>query len=832
MKHRSPTRRADPANENLRPQRGPQQDSMDSGNDQSKGRTLSTSEQNSATQQNTESANRELRLQMERYETFIKNSSEGIWRIEFAEPVDILHDKDEIARQITERGVIAECNQALARMYGFQDPSELVGKYSHEFVADIEMTIASKTKFVEQNFSLTNVETVERDHLGNIHHFENSYIGEVHGAELVRMWGIQRDITEQRKLQEQLRVSESRYRNLVEQANDMVILLNERFEFEFVNKRFFELTRYTADEIWGKPFSILIPPEEAGNIIRGIQRQSDLQDQHLQYTIKILTKFNEERIVDFSMTTMYTEGTISGILAIGRDVTIEQTVKVALRESEEKYRSLVEHSLLGVLVIQNDVIIYANPTLSLLFEMELNSLIGTSLDSFVHPNDYLQLFEKFSEAALSPNKDVRFTIRVVTQSGNVKTLEGWAAGITYLGRPAIQAALVDVTETRRLEEQLIQSQKMESVGQLASGVAHDFNNLLGSIYGAIEILRKKFVNSDHGLKKYLDVLDASAKRAAELTSQLLTFSRQHGSNIKPVRLNDIVNDSMKILTRSIGKNIKIESALDPTLHTIEADPSQIESVIINLSINSRDAMPHGGTLRLETSNVEFTQQVLKQFPEAHLGRYACLAVSDTGIGMSPETRRKIFEPFFTTKPLGKGTGLGLSIVYGVVKNHRGLIKVYSEPGRGTTFRIYFPASDKIPLDELVTASQEILHGTETVLIIDDEMTLLDLTEEILEGLGYKVITANGALAGIEAFKQCWADIDLVILDMLMPEMTGAEVYPILKNIKPELSVLLATGLNVGERIEDLISMGVNDVVGKPYSVSDLALHVRKAIDNR
>jgi PAS domain S-box-containing protein len=780
----------------------------------------------------TGTSDQELKLQTQRYETFIKNSSEGIWRIEFTEPIDVTQEKLLIAKQIAERGIVVECNHALAQMYGFQLPSELVGRHSNEFVADVPADTASKAKFAEQNFSLTNVETMEKDQHGNIHYFENSYIGEVQDSQLVRMWGIQRDITEQKTLQEQLRASENRYRSLVEQANDMVILLNEKFELVFANKRFFELTRFVSDEILGRPFSVLFPVEEAESIIRGIQRQSDSQDQHSRYTIKIITKSNEEHVVDFSMTTLYVADKMSGILAIGRDVTVEQTVKTALRESEEKYRSLVEHSLLGVLVIQNDAIIYANPTLSILFETELDSLLGMSLDCFIHPNDYIQLFEKFSEAALSPNRDVRFTIRVVTKSGNVKTLDGWAAGITYLGKPAIQAAIVDVTETKRLEEQLIQSQKMESVGQLASGVAHDFNNLLGSIYGAIEILRKKISNSDKGIEKYIDVLDSSAKRAAELTSQLLTFSRQHESDIKPIRLNDIVNDSMKILTRSIGKNIRIESVLDPTLHTIEADPSQIESVIINLSINSRDAMPNGGTLRLETSNVEFTQQVLKQFPEAELGRYACMAVSDTGTGMSVETKRKIFEPFFTTKPLGKGTGLGLSIVYGVVRNHKGLIKVYSEPGRGTTFRIYFPASDKIPLDETELAPREVPHGIETILIIDDEATLLELTREILEGLGYKVLTAEGGLAGIETFKRHHAEIELVILDMLMPEMTGADVYPVIKNLKPDLSVLLATGLNVGERVDDLLSMGVNDVVGKPYSANDLAIHVRKAIDSK
>ena len=772
----------------------------------------------------------EAELQRVRYENFIRNSTEGIWRIEFTEPVDVHQDNSAIAKQIAERGIIVECNQALAQMYGFENPQQITGKHALDFIADVEGYITSKVKFTEQNFSITNIETTEKDQYGNIHYFENSYIGELSGEKLVRMWGIQRDVTEKRRLQEQLRASENRYRNLVEQANDMVLLFNNRGEFVFANKRFFELTHFAADEIWGKPISAIVHPENADDVMQKVYEQFDSPEKPLRHTLKLVTRFNEERIVELGFTTLRAGEKVTGILAIGRDVTAEQSVKTALHESEEKYRSLVEHSLLGVLVIQNEMIVYANQTLSNLLETELASLQGVSLDSFVHPNDYVQLFEKFSEAALTPNEDVQFTIRAVTPSGKMKSLDGWAAGITYLGKPAIQAAVVDVTDTKKLEEQLIQSQKMESIGQLASGVAHDFNNLLGSIYAALEILKRKYAAADPNLRKYIDILDASAQRAAELTSQLLTFSRQRESDIKPARLNDIVNDSMKILIRSIGKNIKIESVLDPNLYTIEADPSQIESVILNLSINSRDAMPNGGTLRIETSNIEFTPRIIQQIPDARPGKYTCMAVSDTGIGMDQETQRKIFEPFFTTKPIGKGTGLGLSIVYGVVKNHRGFINVYSESGRGTTFRIYFPATDKTPLDETATVPKATPRGTETILIIDDEVTLLDLTRETLEGLGYKVITAESGLEGIKTYKERHAEVDLVILDMLMPEMTGTEVYPLLKNINPDITVLLATGLSVGEKVDDLISMGVSDVVGKPYSVNDLAIHVRKALD--
>ncbi len=774
----------------------------------------------------------EADLQRIRYENFIRNSTEGIWRIEFTEPINIAEETDTLAKQIVERGVIVECNQALAQMYGFEAPGQINGRHAYEFIADLDVYLASKIKFTEQNFSITNVETIEKDQQGNIHYFENSYIGEISNDTLVRMWGIQRDITEKRRLQEQLRASENRYRNLVEQANDMVLLFNSRGEFVFANKRFFEQLSYSADEIWGKPISRIAHPDSADDIMKRIREQFHSPEEHSRYTAKLLTKFNEERMVELSMTTLRAAGRATGIMAIGRDVTLEQSVKIALHESEEKYRSLVEHSMLGVLVVQDGLIVYANPTLGGLFETDLALLQGAPLDSLVHPNDYVQLSEKLSEAALFPNRDIQFTIRIMSSSGRMKSLEGWAAGITYLGKPAIQAALVDVTDTKTLEEQLIQSQKMESIGQLASGIAHDFNNLLGSIYGAIEILRRRYAPSDANLKKYIDILDSSAQRAAELTSQLLTFSRQRESDFRPARINDIINDAMKILIRSIGKNIKVETALDPTVNTIEADASQLESIIINLCINSRDAMPSGGRLRIETSNVEVTPNMARQIPDVIPGDYVCMEVSDTGVGIDKETQMKIFDPFFTTKPLGKGTGLGLSIVYGIVKNHKGFINVESELDKGTTFKLYFPATDKVPLDGIELIPTEVPHGTERILIIDDEATLLDLTREILESLGYHVVTAEGPIEGLKSYAKHFNEVDLVILDMLMPEMTGAEVYPRLKEINPDVTVLLATGLSIGEKVDDLISLGVNNVVGKPYSVLDLALHVREAIDSR
>ena len=386
----------------------------------------------------------------------------------------------------------------------------------------------------------------------------------------------------------------------------------------------------------------------------------------------------------------------------------------------------------------------------------------------------------------------------------------------------------DVTGQISLEEQLAQAQKLESIGLLAGGIAHDFNNILGAILGYASFMKNK-MSEDHQFYKYVDTIERSATRAAELTSQLLAFARGGKYNVTPVNLNRIVLDTLGIIQNTFDKSIIVEKNLPQDIPTVEANPGQMQQVVMNLCVNARDAMPGGGILRVETSEVELTENDTKSNIEAHPGRYVLLIVSDTGIGMDKQTVQRIFEPFFTTKEKGKGTGLGLSMVYGIVRNHGGFINVESEPGKGTTFKVFYPASHRAEKKETGNMN-DVKGGSETILIAEDEDAMRELIKDILESGGYEVVTAENGEAAVDIYKKRKDQIDLVILDMIMPKMNGSEAFRELKKINPNILVLLSSGYSQDGKAQGLLNEGVAGFLGKPYQVRELLEKVRAVLE--
>ena len=386
----------------------------------------------------------------------------------------------------------------------------------------------------------------------------------------------------------------------------------------------------------------------------------------------------------------------------------------------------------------------------------------------------------------------------------------------------------DVTEQISLEDQLAQAQKLESIGLLAGGIAHDFNNILGAILGYASFMKNK-MSEDHQFYKYVDMIERSAIRAAELTSQLLAFARGGKYNVTPVNLNRIVLDTLGIIQSTFDKSIIVEKNLPQDIPTVEADPGQMQQVVMNLCVNARDAMPGGGILRVETSEVELTENDTKSNIEAHPGRYVLLIVSDTGIGMDKQTVQRIFEPFFTTKEKGKGTGLGLSMVYGIVRNHGGFIRVESEPGKGTSFKVFYPASRKAEKKE-AGAMEDVKGGSETILVAEDDEAMRELVKDILESGGYNVIAAENGEAAVEAYTKREDEINLVILDMIMPKMNGSEAFKSLKKINPDVLVLLSSGYSQDGKAQELLNEGVAGFLGKPYQVRELLEKVRAVLE--
>lgn len=394
----------------------------------------------------------------------------------------------------------------------------------------------------------------------------------------------------------------------------------------------------------------------------------------------------------------------------------------------------------------------------------------------------------------------------------------------------IKGCMFDSSERKHLEEQLRQSQKMEAVGRLAGGVAHDFNNLLTAITGYSEIVLAKLAESDP-IRDDVNEIKKAGERAAALTRQLLALSRKQIVQPRDLDLNGVVHNMEKMLGRLIGEDIDMVASCDPRLKQVTADAGQIEQVILNLVVNARDAMARGGIIRIETSNVELDESYAQSHPGVQPGAYVMLAVSDTGCGMDAETISHMFEPFFTTKPAGMGTGLGLSMVYGIVAQNCGHIGVDSEPGLGTTFRIYLPrCRQEARTEEIPAGAREDSMGKKTALLVEDEDSLRDLAKQVLEKIGYQVLEASRSSEALEMCRTYDGPIELMMTDVVLPQVSGPELAVKLAEVKPEMKVLYVSGYPDGAIVRHGVLEPDAAFLQKPFTMSSLANKVREVLD--
>lgn len=384
-------------------------------------------------------------------------------------------------------------------------------------------------------------------------------------------------------------------------------------------------------------------------------------------------------------------------------------------------------------------------------------------------------------------------------------------------------------ERRKLEEQLFQAQKMESIGRLAGGVAHDFNNILTSIMGYAELLKLKLSDTSIRERQAADIIIKSAERASDLTRQLLAFARGGKYHPVPLIINDIIKQTINVSEKIFEKNIKVKYDLGKKLKPIEADKNQLDQVLTNIIINAKDAMPNGGELIFKTANVYLDEEYTSKFQELKPGNYVKISIIDTGIGMPRSIKDRIFEPFFTTKGAGYGTGLGLATVYGIIKNHNGHITCTSEPGIGTTFTFYLPATEK----EIILEENEskLIKGEETILLVDDEEYVLDVAKRQLERLGYKAITAVDGIEAVDIYKKKKKKIDLVLLDMVMPNLAGKDTYRELKNINPDIKVVLISGFSQNAKATELLKEGALAFIQKPFKLYELSKTLAGVLKN-
>ena len=649
--------------------------------------------------------------------------------------------------------------------------------------------------------------------------------------------GIFSDITERKHAEEQLRESEERYRQLVELSPDAIFIQSEG-RIVYINAagaRLFGAEDRT--QILGKQVLEIIHPDYL-EIVGGRMRQ--LQEEKTGVPLieeKFLRLDGTPVDVEVGATPFVYQGK-PAVQVIARDIRGRKLVEEALQESKEKISQILNSTAEGIYGLDLDGnCTFCNPSsLRILGYHNEEALIGKNMHDLIHhtkangtsyPKD-----ECASYRAIAKGEYIHRDRETFWRSnGTSFPVEYWSHPI--FKDNAIKGAVVtfiDITKRVALENQLLHAQKMEAVGTLSGGIAHDFNNILSSILGYADLLHMK-IPVDDPLRTNVEAILESVDRAAQLTHSLLAFSRNQLMAVKAIDLNDLISRLEKMLVRIIGEDIEFRTEFREKSLVIMADSGQIEQVIMNLATNARDAMPKGGSLKIVTDLADIDEAVCEAHGCEMPGEYVVITVSDTGMGMSEETRERMFDPFFTTKDIGKGTGLGLSIVYGIVMQHNGFIDVDSEQGIGTAFRIYLPATRVAVKKTESTPTQHVDKGTETLLVAEDDPALRELSKIVLESFGYKVILAEDGQDAVRKFAANNEEIGLIILDMMMPKMTGVEAYEAIRRIRPEVKALFLSGYTADKVMETgLIADGM-DIVMKPILPRDLLRKVRKALDS-
>lgn len=501
-----------------------------------------------------------------------------------------------------------------------------------------------------------------------------------------------------------------------------------------------------------------------------------------------------------------------------------------LRSSEDKYRRIVENPYFGSFISVDGRLIFSNTRLSGIFETSVEQLSGTDLSSFISGKDLTLLNNIFESIITGEKSGDKWQVEGKSGSGRRIRLSGYSSIINIGNKRGVQSVVVDSTSDLKEKEKLEQFERLESMATLAAGIAHDFNNILQIVLGSSQLLQHKLTNPD--LQKYADNITKVAIRGSDLSKRLLTFSRQKGLEERKIfDVNSLVIESLQVFEETFPRTIKIETQLNSEPVYVEGDQSQLQQVFFNLAVNARDAMPHGGTLSIRTE-IRETSTTEAEIYQVAQGKYVFIMVKDNGEGIPPELMTKVFEPFFTTKEPGRGTGLGLSVVYGIVRSHKGYLKVYSELNKGTAFNIYLPLASisSMKVTQPRRVKERVSPFGKRILFVDDEEGIREAAQFLLEQEGYSVITAKDGMNAIEIFRREWRKINLVVLDLNMPELSGREVLDNLFIVNPDVRVLISTGyITPDERVG---LRGVVEVIEKPFDFDQLIEKVRIGLEER
>jgi two-component system, cell cycle sensor histidine kinase and response regulator CckA len=629
-----------------------------------------------------------------------------------------------------------------------------------------------------------------------------------------------------------LRASEERYRLLFQSnPHPMWVFDEETLAFLAVNEAACRQYGYAREEFLRMTIREIRPSEDVPALMRQIADESGAYRhagvwRHRKRDGSIL-------LVEISSYPLLFDGR-NAQLVLALDVTEREHAQQRARERTTFLNALLENSPLGILVLDAEHRVrLANPAFSRIFGYSQEEVLGRDPDDLISSGtpDLAEEIRRQSLEVLE-GRTVHATTRRRRRDGENVEVELYAVPLIEDGRLiGVYAIYEDTTERHRLEEQLRLSQKMEAIGQLAGGVAHDFNNLLTAILGYSDLLTGQLQESP-ALLEEVEEIQKAGERAAALTRQLLAFSRRQVLEPKILDLNEVVRNIQKMLGRLIGEDVELSTALADGLPSVRADAGQLEQVIMNLVVNARDAMPRGGRITVETSVVDLDESYVRRHASISPGSHVMLAVADTGVGMDAATRSRIFEPFFTTKGK-KGTGLGLATVYGIVKQSGGSIWVYSEPGKGTTFKIYLPPVEgSAPVVEARPLAAARARGTETILLVEDEDLVRTLSRSILQGHGYSVVEASTGAQALELADSYPGAIDLVLTDVVMPDMGAAELVPILRKVRPDARILYMSGYTDDGVIRQGLVTSGSHFLQKPFTPDGLARKIRAVLDAR
>ena len=623
------------------------------------------------------------------------------------------------------------------------------------------------------------------------------------------------------------RAAEEQYRLLFEASpQPMWVVDRETLRYLAANDAAVSHYGYSRDEFLSMTIRDLRPAEDIAAVEKATERnRPGLQNMGIWRHLK---KDGAVIHVDIATHALTFTGR-SAWLVLAHDVTDRVRAEEALTRSELYFRSLIENAQ-DVIAVIDPVgdILFASPAVERILGSPPEQFVGKNAFEFIHPEDAAGVQAALRRAVDDPELPQTVLFRFRHANGSWRTLDGIGKLLAAEGSPRAVVNLRDVTESRALEQQLRQAQKMEAIGRLAGGIAHDFNNILTAILGYGD-LASSTLAPDSPLRANLEEIHHAAERAAGLTRQLLIFSRKQVLQPKILDLNAVVEGTERLLRRLIGEDVLLVTALTAGARPVRADPGQLEQVILNLAVNARDAMPRGGRLTIETANVGSDETWAEQHPGTPPGRYVLLAVSDSGTGMDEATKSRIFEPFFTTKEAGKGTGLGLATVYGIVEQAGGRIEVDSEPGRGANFRIYLPSVEGVPVSASSGSSRRAVRGTETVLVVEDEDQVRRLITKTLRAFGHEVLEAAQPAEALRLCREHPKPIHLLLTDVVMPGMNGPDLAGQCRGLRADVKVIFMSGYTADAMPLQGIDPGLH-FLSKPFTPSDLARKVREVLD--